>query len=83
MSEALDTPLASRDWRLGNWTAKSFGLAILLAALTGSAQPVASFGALGGELAVTRSDRLPASADVEILRREGGVLLVRRHRAVD
>lgn len=32
-----------------------------------------------GELAVTRSDRLPPAADVEILRKEGGVLLVRRN----
>lgn len=31
-----------------------------------------------GELAVTRSDRLPKDAAVDILRREGGVLLVRR-----
>lgn len=31
-----------------------------------------------GELAVTRRDRLPAGAAVDILRQEGGVLLVRR-----
>lgn len=31
-----------------------------------------------GELAVTRSDRLPKDAAVDILRKEGGVLLVRR-----
>jgi hypothetical protein len=31
-----------------------------------------------GELALARIDRLPAGADVEIVFREGGVLLVRR-----
>lgn len=33
---------------------------------------------LPGEIAVTRSDRLPDSTDYELLRREGGVALVRR-----
>ncbi|MCE1183158.1 MAG: glycosyltransferase family 39 protein [Rhodocyclales bacterium] len=31
-----------------------------------------------GELAITRSDRLPKDAQVDVLRKEGGVMLVRR-----
>lgn len=50
MTDALDAPLASWAWSISNWTAKLFGLSILLAALTGSDLPVASLGALGGEL---------------------------------
>lgn len=54
------------------WNAHWPSFSVYLQAETAIRDPKA------GELAVTRSDRLPADAQVDILRKEGGVMLVRQ-----
>ncbi|MDB5801007.1 MAG: glycosyltransferase [Rhodocyclales bacterium] len=78
MGELLQGPtrragLAARAYKepavLWNFHAPSFSVYRQAATPSVQAQP--------GQIALTRADRLPADANVDILHREGGVLLVR------
>ncbi|MFT4172550.1 MAG: glycosyltransferase family 39 protein [Rhodocyclaceae bacterium] len=63
---ARDMPEEGVTW---NFNVPSF--AVYRQQVTPARQPVA------GQLAITRADRLPADAPVDVLHREGGVVLVR------
>lgn len=68
------TALAAREMHepVVQWNAHWPSFSVYLQAETAIRDPQP------GELAVTRKDRLPADAQIELLRQEGGVLLVRR-----